>query len=112
MEKFANNFLTIVIARVAMMITPVLLMIIWNTMNARIEALELTSARNMVILQDHESRLVNGRAARMEFQATAAEQIKDTNASLRALSDQMVMVNGNLIRLQTVLENRLPSITK
>lgn len=109
MEKFANNLLTIVIARAAMIVTPVLLGIIWNGMNARLEKVETVSVLHTSQIQDHESRLVNGKVAREQFQTQAQENFSTIESSFRDLNTQIVSLSGSIIRLQTTIENRLPA---
>jgi broad specificity phosphatase PhoE len=108
MEKFANNLFTIVIARGAMIVTPILLGIIWNSMDKRIEAIEADTKIHTVKIQDHESRLVNGRTSRVEFQEQAQRNFAAVEGSFRELNAQIVSLSGSIIRLQTTIENRLP----
>lgn len=117
MEKFANNYTTIVIARVAMTVTPMLLsFFIWlfwqayTTLNARVDAAEQVNASQASVIQDHESRLIYGRAAREALAADTKEQFGAINTALKDMQTQVIAVNGNIIRLQTTFENRLPPI--
>lgn len=109
MEKLANNLITIVIARAAMIVTPMLLGIIWNGMNNRLEKVETVSAVHASQIQDHESRLVNGKLAREDFQTQAQENFTAIENSFRELNVQIVSLSGSIIRLQTTIENRLPA---
>lgn len=114
-ERFANNMMTIVIARAAMIVTPVLLSffawLMWGVyqgIESRVVAVEAVTTSQARTIQDHESRLVNGKQAREQFQIDAKEQFGDINATLRSLNTEINTMNGNIIRLQTTIDNRLP----
>lgn len=118
MEKFANNLTTIAIARMAMIVTPALLTFfgwlawhVWEGMEARISAVEALAVKQASAIQDHESRLVNGKQAREQFQFDAKEQFGSINATLRQVGTEINAMNGNIIRLQATMDNRLPART-
>lgn len=115
MERFANNMMTIVIARAAMIVTPVLLSFfawlawgVYQGIESRVVAVEGVTASQSKIIQDHESRLVNGKTQREQFQGEAKEHFGEINATLRQLNSEINSMNGNIIRLQTTIDNRLP----
>lgn len=115
MEKFANNYTSIMIARMAMMVTPLLLsFFIWlfwqvyTGLETRVTTLEDTKVAQALILQDHESRLVFGRGQREAFESRTKEEFANIDAGMRELQREMGNVNGSIIRLQAVVENRLP----
>lgn len=112
MERFANNMMTIVIARAAMIVTPVLLSFfawlawgVYQGIEGRVVAIEGVTAAQSKIIQDHESRLINGRFQREQFQSDAKEQFGEINLGLKELKGEMNTMNGNIIRLQTTLDN-------
>lgn len=117
-EKFANNLMTIAIARGAMIITPFLLVIggwmiieLWSGHERRITAVEDLEAKQAAQLQDHESRLVFGVAKSEIYQKAVDDKFIDIGATLKDLNSQIVSMNGSIIRLQTTIENRLPPRT-
>lgn len=118
MEKFANNMLAIVIARAAMIVTPLLLSFfmwlgwqVWTGLEARIAALEAGATAQRSCIQDHESRLVFGLRQGETFESSVKAQFAEVNAAIKALSAEMNTMNGAIIRVQTTIENRLPPRT-
>lgn len=114
-EKFANNMMTIVIARVAMIVTPVIIGLIgwagleiWKSMDERISALEQSMAKQSSQIQDHESRITFSSAKAETFEAVVDRRFSEINGTLKELNAQISGINGSLIRLQTTIENRLP----
>ena len=116
MEKLANNFTTIVIARFAMAVTPLLLsFFIWlfwqvySSLDTRVIVVEKTIAAQSSTIQDHESRLVFGHSQREALEAESKERFTDIGDTLNDLQRELGTLNGSIIRLQTTVENRLPS---
>ena len=118
MEKIANNITTIVVARAAMIVTPLLLSFfvwlfwqMWQGIDGRVSDLEAGQSKQSSFIQDHEARLAFNQVQADTFKADARERFSDLNSALKDLVAQMGTVNGNIIRLQTTVENRLPPRT-
>lgn len=114
-ERFVKNFFTIMIARIAMIVTPFILAAggwvvaqLYLNHDSRITAVEAAEAKHAAQLQDHESRLVFGVAQSEIFQKAVSEKFSDIGATLKDLGTQITTMNGSIIRLQTTIENRLP----
>lgn len=114
-EKFANNLFTIAVARAAMIITPIILGVFgwiiaeyYAESRARLEAIEVNDQRQDVELQDHEARLKFAAQQADAFAVQIERRFNDLTGSLKDLTNQVVSINGSIIRLQTTIENRLP----
>lgn len=114
-ERFVNNFVTIMIARVAMIVTPILLAIfayiaseVWSNVTERLEAIEASDVKQVSQIQDHESRLKFSDEKANQFAAQIERRFNDLTGSLKELNAQIGGINGSIIRLQTTIENRLP----
>ena len=114
-QRFVNNFATIMIARIAMIVTPFIMAIggwlvvqVWVNLEGRVSTIEQTDARQTTQMQDHESRLVFVVAQSEIFQKAVGEKFSDIGATLKDLNAQITTMNGSIIRLQTTIENRLP----
>lgn len=114
-EKFVSNFFTIAIARVAMIVTPILLAIfgwagaqIWQAVEGRLSAIEASDARQATEIQDHESRLKFSAEKADQYSIQIERRFNDLTDSLKDLNTQIGGINGSIIRLQTTIENRLP----
>lgn len=117
-ERFVNNFLTIMIARVAMILTPILLTIfayiaseVWDSVTTRLDAIEATEAKQGSQIQDHESRLKFSDEKANQYADQIERRFNDLTGSLKDLNQQIITINGSIIRLQTTIENRLPPRT-
>ena len=115
MEKLANNFTTIVIARFAMAVTPLLLsFFIWlfwqvySSLDTRVIMVEKAITAQSSTIQDHESRLVFGRGQREALETAMKERFINIDDKLDDWQRELGTINGSIIRLQTTLENRLP----
>lgn len=117
-EKFVNNFVTIMVARIAMIVTPVLIAFfwwagseMWSNQERRLQAVEDILAKQASQIQDHESRIVFSDKTRAEFATSIERRFTDLGGSLKDLNAQIGSINGSIIRLQTTIENRLPPRT-
>lgn len=117
-EKFVNNFVTIMVARIAMIVTPVLIAFfwwagseMWSNQERRLQAVEDILAKQASQIQDHESRIVFSDQTRAEFATSIERRFTDLGGSLKDLNAQIGSINGSIIRLQTTIENRLPPRT-
>jgi DNA anti-recombination protein RmuC len=117
-EKFVNNFVTIMVARIAMIVTPVLIAFfwwagseMWSNQERRLQAVEDILAKQASQIQDHESRIVFSDQTRAEFSTSIERRFTDLGGSLKDLNAQIGTINGSIIRLQTTIENRLPPRT-
>lgn len=117
-ERFVNNFLTIMIARVAMIATPFLIAMLgyglsqmWESFNARLTAVEEAEIKHSSQIQDHESRIKFGAEKADQFAEQIERRFNDLSGSLKDLGQQIITINGSIIRLQTTIENRLPPRT-
>ena len=117
-EKIANNMLTIVIARFAMIVTPPSIgMISWLGMHTyqnielRISELERLRLLQTSELQDHTSRLDNDKQAVETLRIYTNTQFDKMGDTLDGVQKELNEMNGSIIRLQTTLENRLPART-
>lgn len=117
-EKFVNNFVTIMVARIAMIVTPVLIAFfwwagseMWSNQERRLQAVEDILAKQASQIQDHESRIVFSDQTRAEFSTSIERRFTDLGGSLKDLNAQIGSINGSIIRLQTTIENRLPPRT-
>lgn len=117
-EKFVNNFVSIMVARIAMIVTPVLIAFfwwagseMWSNQERRLQAVEDILAKQASQIQDHESRIVFSDQTRAEFSTSIERRFTDLGGSLKDLNAQIGSINGSIIRLQTTIENRLPPRT-
>lgn len=124
-ERFVNNFLTIMIARVAMIVTPFLIAAMgyafagawdfamdqWKQVNDRLDAIEASDNRQVSQIQDHESRLKFSDEKASQYADQIERRFNDLGGSLKDLNQQIISINGSIIRLQTTIENRLPPRT-
>lgn len=117
-ERFVNNFLTIMIARVAMIVTPLLLAVfafilaeVWDSVTARLDAIEASDTEQVSQIQDHESRLKFSDEKANQYANQIERRFNDLTGSLKELNMQITSINGSIIRLQTTIENRLPPRT-
>lgn len=114
-QRFVNNFVAIMIARVAMIVTPILLAVfayiaaeVWGSVTARLDAIEASDTRQGSTLQDHESRLKFADEKASQYADQIERRFNDLGNSLKELNTQIGSINGSIIRLQTTIENRLP----
>lgn len=114
-ERLANNMITIVIARGAMVATPLVLgLLIWiagdikNGFEARIDRNEREVTDISKTIREHDLKLTFADGDRMAIKDTMRIQSAGLNQSLIELTKQLNEMNGNLIRLQTIIDNRLP----
>lgn len=117
-ERFVNNMVTIMLARAAMIVTPVLLVIfsyiameVWTSVTGRLDAIEKSEVVQTSQLQDHESRLKFSAVQADQFAAQIERRFNDLTGSLKDMNTQIGGINGSIIRLQTTIENRLPPRT-
>lgn len=117
-ERFVNNFVTIMVARLAMIATPVLLAFfwwagseMWANLGRRVSAVEAITAKQTSQIQDHESRLKFADEKASEAAGQIDRRFNDLGGSLKELNSQIGGINGAIIRLQTTIENRLPPRT-
>lgn len=108
MEKFATNFMTIIIARVAMIATPIVMgwfMVMavnaWERIDNRFSVLETEQAKQHDQLNDLNYRAVTGKAAREALTTESKMQFA-------ALSEKLDKLSGSVIRIETIIETRLP----
>lgn len=114
-ERFVQNFLTIMIARIAMIATPFILVVlgysaseIWKSVNDRLSAVEANDAKYGSQLQDHEARLKFGAEKADQYADQIERRFNDLTGTLKDVNAQIGSINGSIIRLQTTIENRLP----
>lgn len=115
-EKFLNSVIVTLVARATLFVMPVVgSFLIWLTMQVYtgIEAsIETQGAQITQIqreLQDHQFRLDTGKQSRIEFQTHADLQFGKLDAQLSEIVDRLTSVNNSVIRVQTIVETRLPS---
>lgn len=114
-ERFLQNIWLTVIARLTILAAPFVVSgVTWLTveMYRGVQA-TLELQRNQIIeiqreLQDHEFRLGAGKTARLEFQAAAAQQMTRLDTQLDEIAAKITSVNDTVIRVQTIIETRLP----
>lgn len=115
-EKFLQSIWVTVVARATLLAMPfVVSFVTWLTWEvyARMES-AIESQGKMILeiqskLQDHEFRLEVGKAQRLEFQALALEQLKSFDSALDAIKEKITETNNAVIRVQTIVETRLPA---
>ena len=110
LEKMATNLGTILLARAAMIVTPVILTAsIWIATSwidgiiARVAALEISRREDGKTLQDHESRLAFNRASRLEFQETAQNQFGQIGDALDNINTALGNINVGVGKLETII---------
>lgn len=120
MEKMANNLWTILIARVAMILTPVFIWMAAQWLDSRFEAVsrdqkntqaqvdELRRSDRIAAatLQDHESRMVFGKAQRELFQSKAEIQFGKIDSSLNEINKTLYGIDATLGSLKAVIDER------
>ena len=114
-ERFVQNFLTIMIARISMIATPFILVVlgyaaseIWKSVNDRLSAVEANEAKYNSQLQDHEARLRFSAEKADQYADQIERRFNDLTGTLKDVNAQIGSINGSIIRLQTTIENRLP----
>lgn len=119
MEKFLTNVWITLVARATLLLAPLALSFVtWFTWEvySRMEQAIAQQAQAIVEiqkqLQDHEFRLNNGRQARIEFQNQAVAQYGRFDEKLENIAEKLTETNNAVIRLQTIIENRLPPTAK
>lgn len=119
MEKFLTNVWITLVARATLLLAPLALSFVtWFTWEvySRMEQAIAQQAQAIVEiqkqLQDHEFRLDSGRQARVEFQSQAVAQYGRFDEKLESIAEKLTETNNAVIRLQTIIENRLPPSAK
>lgn len=114
-EKFLQSVWLTVVARATILAAPfVVSFVTWLVLETYRElqkTQELMRTQIVEIqreLQDHEFRLESGKAARLEFQAAAAQQMTRLDSQLDEIAAKITSVNDTVIRVQTIIETRLP----
>lgn len=79
------------------------------SLQVTITKMQVDDIRRDSILQDHESRMVFGKAAREQFQSETGKALDKINDKLDDMSDRMGEVSSGLGQLKAVLNERLPS---
>jgi len=115
MEKMATNTGTILLARAAMIVTPLILTAgIWittawiNGITTRVVALEMTQINEDSDMRDHETRLVSGKAARLEFQEKSQKQFEKIGEALENINITLGNLSTNVGKLETIINERVP----
>lgn len=115
-EKFLQSVWVTVVARATLLAMPfVVSFVTWITLNVytRIESAIERQETQIIEIQkqilDHEFRLTAGKAARLEFQANATAQYQRFDAQLAEIADKITETNNAVIRVQTIIETRLPA---
>lgn len=126
MEKLINNVWVVGTARVAMFLTPIVASTLvylgtgWlgerfdrisqsmTDIRGRIVAVESANSLGLRQIQDHESRLIFNTQAREEYQTNIKEKLKDFDKTLDAITDKLVSLDGNVIKLGTIINERVP----
>lgn len=114
-EKFLNSVVVTLIARGTLLIAPVVFAFItYVTMqnyNGVMASIELQAKQIVEIqreLQDHQSRLDNGKQARMDLQVNADRHFAKIDTHLDVISQKVASISEAMIRVQTIIETRLP----
>lgn len=117
-ERFVNNVLTIVISRVAMIVTPFILAMfgwagaeVWKSVDARLTAIEKSDSDQASIIQEHEMKITLTSSEASKFEGVVNDKFTDINGAVKEINQTLSNVNGSIIRLQTTIENRLPART-
>jgi hypothetical protein len=115
-DKFLNSVIITLIARATLALMPVVgSFLIWLGVQAYgniQKSIELQAAQisqMQLELQDHQLRLENGKAARIDFQTHADQQFTKLDTQLSEIADRLTSVNNAVIRVQTIVETRLPT---
>lgn len=120
LEKMAGNIWTILIARLAMILTPAFIWFAAHWLETRFEAVtreqritqsqvdELKTSDRIAAtkLQDHESRLVFGTVERQTFQSRAEATFKELDGTLDTVTQQLTGIETALTALKAVLDDR------
>lgn len=125
-EKLVNNVWVIGTARAAMFLTPIVASTLvylgtgWlgerfdrisqsmSDIRGRIVAVETASSLGSRQIQDHESRLLSSAVSREEYQITIKEKLKDFDKTLDVITDKLVSLDGSVIKLGTIINERVP----
>lgn len=115
-EKFLNSVVVTLIARATLVLAPfVFAFISYTTLqlyHGFVSAQETQAAQIadiQRILQDHQFRLESGKSARLDFQQNASQQFTKISEHLDQIGDKVAAINETVIRVQTIVETRLPS---
>ena len=122
MEKLANNLVTIVVARAAMVATPFVGFLLWYWLDsqfteiagavARVEARVGEAEQDGKVfkseIQDHEARITFNKQQDDVLKAEVKEQFDGIGKSLEAVKDKLGDLNGNVISLRTIISERVP----
>lgn len=125
-EKIAGSVSLILIARVAAVATPLIITaIIWlglqwfdlrfaritdsvNEMKSRIVALESVNEAQTMELADAKAKIEFSGQQREEMRASVQDQFLSVNSTLKEISARLSDVNGSVIKLGTIINERVP----
>lgn len=114
-EKFIQNVWITIVARVSMLLMPFVASfgtwLLWEVYTTVQHT--LTEQGNDInnierTLERHQFILDNGLKQRMEFQSQTLSTFDRLNDKFEAISEKLNAVNDSVIRVQTIVETRLP----
>ncbi len=115
-EKFVQSLWGAFASRLALLAMPIIASfgtwLLWEVYTTTQEAIAAQAKAISEIqnrLQDHEFRLSAEERQRSEFQQQTLRQFQTVDQRLQIITDKLEMVNDAVIRVQTIIETRLPS---
>lgn len=110
-----NSVMVALILRATVMLTPIVasagtyvLYQVYVTVTTAIQNQETQIRAMQKELDDHESRLNNGRQSRLDFQAQTVVTFDKLDKKLEQIADKIEAINEAVVRVQTIVETRLP----
>lgn len=79
-----------------------------ESVETEIENVKTKTESNSRVLQDHESRMVFGRAQREALAAEAKERFGVIHNQLDVVSDKLEIMNTGIVSLRTIIQERVP----
>lgn len=113
--KFLSNIWVAMTARLMQLMVPVFFAAItWGLGQFYYTFQDISAQRDKDIseikneLLEHQFILENGKALRMEFETNTVKQFDTLHNKLNLLVDKLSAVSDSVIRVQTIVETRLP----
>ena len=115
-EKFLQSVWVTVVARLTILAMPLVVSFVtWFTYQiySGIQAAIAEQGKQIIEMKaellEHQFRLENGEAARLTFAASAEKQFSKLDSQLDDIAAKIAGVNDTVIRVQTIIETRLPT---
>lgn len=115
-DKFLQSVVVTLIARATLVCMPFvvafisyLTLQIYGTIQVALQKQAEQIIQMQIELQDHQTRLDACKAARLELQENTEKQFARLDVQLTEIANKLASVNNTVIRVQTIVETRLPT---